>query len=48
MTAEEARTTAGRPLSIEQQDCASRQTVWRFADGGVAILRNGRVAFHYP
>jgi hypothetical protein len=48
MTEREARKAAGDPVSVEQQDCASRQTVWRFADGGVAILRDGRIAFHYP
>jgi hypothetical protein len=48
MTAQEARAAAGEPVSIEQQDCATGQTVWRFADGGVAILRDGRIAFHYP
>jgi hypothetical protein len=48
MTAGEARAAAGEPVSIEEQDCTTRQTVWRYADGGVAILRDGRIAFHYP
>jgi hypothetical protein len=48
MTAAEARSVAGEPSVVEEQDCSTRQTVWRFADGGVAILRDGRIAFHYP
>jgi len=47
MTAEQVQALAGKPLRQETPPQEPDRSYWYY-DGGVVILRNGKVEFSYP